>query len=425
MVLLLALFLPLVWARSVSPRDFGANESVSLAQATRNSAAIEKAFAAAGAGGTVVVGAGETYVVMQSAMAGLENATLVLDGRLVVWNTISDWPDVPKGDGANVVLYFANATNLSISGSGVIDGQGYDWWWWAILGGKRKRPHLLRVERCRGLKLSGVTFLNGPGEHINLYNVLDTVVTGINITVDVERIKKLGLSLPTFPLNTDGIDVSGSNILIENSYIKNFDDAIAVKPLNGENGLWAPCSQNMLVQNMTVDFSVGMSIGSVPPHEHVNCVRNITFRDVTFDEAIKAIYVKSNPGDSGSGIIDNILYANISVFSSLWYPIWIGPQQQKQPGTNGTGCSFFYPEDPTCPTNPRVTISNIHILDSTFSNGDTLPGVFLCDPINPCSGIVLDNVVNTGTFRVQNSYACHNADVKSMGTTIPIARCGS
>ena len=38
------------------------------------------------------------------------------------------------------------------------------------------------------------------------------------------------LSMPTMPLNTDGIDPSGSNITIRNVNITNFDDAVAVKP---------------------------------------------------------------------------------------------------------------------------------------------------------------------------------------------------
>lgn len=37
------------------------------------------------------------------------------------------------------------------------------------------------------------------------------------------------LSWPTFPLNTDGVDVAGSNVTIKNINITNFDDAIAIK----------------------------------------------------------------------------------------------------------------------------------------------------------------------------------------------------
>ena len=41
--------------------------------------------------------------------------------------------------------------------------------------------------------------------------------------------------LPTYALNTDGIDPAGKNVLIERVNITNYDDAVAVKALNSEN----------------------------------------------------------------------------------------------------------------------------------------------------------------------------------------------
>lgn len=46
-----------------------------------------------------------------------------------------------------------------------------------------------------------------------------------------------------------------------------------------------------------------MTIGSVPPDIGCNCVRNITFRNVHVTKALKGIYVKSNPGDQGTGLV--------------------------------------------------------------------------------------------------------------------------
>jgi polygalacturonase len=59
---------------------------------------------------------------------------------------------------------------------------------------------------------------------------------------------KTELSWPIFPLNTDGIDPSGSNVTIRNLNITNFDDAVAVKPCSkgckiAKNG----CSQEIFV----------------------------------------------------------------------------------------------------------------------------------------------------------------------------------
>lgn len=44
-------------------------------------------------------------------------------------------------------------------------------------------------------------------------------------------------------------------------------------------------------------LGVGVTIGSVPPHLKMNCIRNITFQNVQMKWPWKGIYVKTNPGD--------------------------------------------------------------------------------------------------------------------------------
>jgi len=41
-----------------------------------------------------------------------------------------------------------------------------------------------------------------------------------------------------------------------------------------------------------VILGVGLTIGSVPPDDETNCVRNITYRRITQTSPIKGIYVK-------------------------------------------------------------------------------------------------------------------------------------
>jgi len=73
------------------------------------------------------------------------------------------------------------------------------------------------------------------------------------------------VSLPTYPLNTDGIDPSGTNILMRNLTITSHDDAIAVKPAH-QGYKYATCAENITAENILVYFGVGMTIGTVPPH---------------------------------------------------------------------------------------------------------------------------------------------------------------
>jgi hypothetical protein len=44
------------------------------------------------------------------------------------------------------------------------------------------------------------------------------------------------------------------------------------------------------------------------------------------NDPIKGIYIKSNPGDHGDGIIKNITYENMIMHRPIWSGIWIGPQ---------------------------------------------------------------------------------------------------
>lgn len=204
------------------------------------------------------------------------------------------------------------------------------------------------------------------------------------------------MDIPTFPLNTDGIDPSGTNVHIKNVKITNYDDAVAVKPANKGYKV-ADCAANILVENCQVVYSVGMTIGSVPPNNNHACVRDVTFRNISFDTPIKAVYVKTNPGNSGSGEITNILYEDLTIRMPIWWGIYIGPQQQKQPDGDGPGC-MLYPIIKECHTQPRITIKNVTLRNIYSTEGILPPGIIRCNETNPCTDFNFENVYVTGWF---------------------------
>ena len=166
-----------------------------------------------------------------------------------------------------------------------------------------------------------------------------------------------------------------------------------------------------------------MSIGSVPPNGNVNCVRNVTFDQIHFKNSLKAVHIKSNPGNSGSGLIEGITYSNIVVDGILWYGVWIGPQQQDQPGdkNGGTGCSFLYPlKGQKCPTQPLVTIRDISLVNITFKNPwlTGVPGVIHGDHKNPFQNIVFDNVQTSGLFVLEKHFICDGASGTSKNSNL-------
>ena len=70
-----------------------------------------------------------------------------------------------------------------------------------------------------------------------------------------------------------------------------------------------------------------MTLGTVVPHDTHTCISNITVRNINFNYPFKAIYLKTNPGDEGDGLISNVLYENIKIHEPIWWAIYIGPQQ--------------------------------------------------------------------------------------------------
>jgi len=145
------------------------------------------------------------------------------------------------------------------------------------------------------------------------------------------------------------------------------------------------------------------------------------------------IYIKSNPGNKGTGLVENIHYRNITSKSTIWMPIWIGPQQQQQPGKiidirriealltgrKGTGCTFLYPLIPSCPTQPLVTIRNITLENVNLEKGFMLPGVILGDAKNPFTDLHFINVHNDGDFVVQKDYVFENVVNYTQSNTEP------
>ena len=135
-----------------------------------------------------------------------------------------------------------------------------------------------------------------------------------------------------------------------------------------------------------------MSIGSVPPNKHHACIKDVTFRNVNMKYPIKGIYVKPNPGDNGDGIIQNITYENFNMDTPIWWAVWIGPQQQYQPGWSGNaGCSMTYPWG-KCDTYKAVTMDHITLRNITSKYSLLPAGVIICNDTNPCTNFHFEDV---------------------------------
>ena len=170
--------------------------------------------------------------------------TFTINGLIYLSEDFMAWP-VNSNNDANHFFVVNDVENLTIKGTGQIDGQGY-WWWMReyVQKNVHSRPHMLLMERVNHCYITGVKFTNSPYYHMLLLDVNDFLIENLEIRVNVVEQKKLAmqygefdlkLGIPTFPLNTDGIDPSGSNIVIRNVNITSYDDSIAVKPADKRN----------------------------------------------------------------------------------------------------------------------------------------------------------------------------------------------
>ena len=238
--------------------------------------------------------------------------------------------------------------NVKFQGGGQVDGQGYMWWIREyIQRNPYGRPKLLMINHATNIEVVGIRWLNAAYYNLHIVDVVGLYCHDFEIQTDYKGQLELGklflgpegytgldgMTLPTFPLNTDGVDPAGKDILIERLNITNYDDAVAVKPMD-HKGNYTQCSENIIVRDCNIWFGVGMTIGSVPAHDTYNCVRNVTFINHKFYHPFKAIYVKTNPGLTKSmlpgsgGEITNITYENLEIYYPVWWSIYIGPQQQ-------------------------------------------------------------------------------------------------
>ena len=323
-----------------------------------------------------------TYYIHPIYCENLINTTLQINGKLVAHSNVDQWPKYKD------IFFFYNTQNLSIQGNGTVDGSGAVWWKHLIKHRKSDhRGNMFRFKKAKHLSITGIRAVNSPKFYYNIKNSNQIFINNIEINTDWDKNQHY------FPFNTDGIDVQGYDVIISNIKITNYDDAVAIKPFKKSS-----CSRNILVENISVKYGVGASIGSVPPNPDTNCVQNVTFRNIVFHKPIKAIYIKTNPGSVGNGIISNITYENIKIHSPQWFSLYVGPQQQHEPDGKGPGC-MLYPVE-KCPTQPRITIENISFRNIT-SDSSTL-NVMRCNETNPCKNFMFDNVNIKGHFIVEN-----------------------
>lgn len=194
------------------------------------------------------------------------------------------------------LIVIKEASDVQISGLGIIDGNGPAFWkprnekddpqW--IMAKDQKISPMMEVWNSRNIDISGVTLTTGGGWTLHLYDSDQVRVSGIKILNNL------------FAPNGDGIDISGcKDVVISDCIIKTCDDAICLKTMGDSR----EC-ERVAVTNCVIECScAALKIGN----ESFRDIRQVTFSNCIITNSNRALGIYAE----GAGVISDILVSNI------------------------------------------------------------------------------------------------------------------
>lgn len=328
--------------------DYGATANGELVTKSID-AAVEAAKEAGG--GTVLIPAGEFFT---GPIRLYSNITLHLTpGAVLKFSTNQDdYPVVnSRWEGVSREVYMSciygeDIENVTISGSGKLDGNGHDWW--DVFRNrldelKYPRPKLISFERSSRITIKDIYLIDAPSWTIN-------PIRSSDITVD-----NISILNPADSPNTDGVNPeSCKNVRISNCYIDVGDDCIAIKSGTEDADELIVC-ENITITNCTMVHGHG---GVVLGSEMSGGIRNVVISNCVFQDTDRGIRLKSRRGRGGT--IEDIRVTNVvmdNVFSpfilNLYY--FCGPRGKEKYVWDKNA----YPITDETPTFRRIHFSNI------------------------------------------------------------------
>lgn len=365
---------------------------------TEATGAFAAAIAACQGRGAVTVPPG-TYLIRPVEL--LSHTTLIIEpgAMLVAWAGVGwpgEWPNsttrtcsASPYEAKNPVtlpereslLHGDAVENVTVTGGGTIDGQGWRWWplrdqseYW-----HHCRPHLIRIHGTGGaddlasqnVRFSNVTLHNSPR---------------FNFHVHARRARFTHMTIVAdgCPYNTDGFNVGGDDVYIADSTVHNGDDCVPI----GKN------TSNVLVERVTCTGCGSEHGGGVSPiiwnSPHPGTyIRNLTFRNITFSRTAMVANIKSLP--SYEGTVEGVVFEDF-VLDRVGEAIQINPYGQHAQLGAARG------------------LESIHVANVSFRNirgTAAVAGTFNCAK-GQCVGIELQDVQLTGTV---SNYSCKGSVV--------------
>lgn len=394
--LIFALFLMLFRAAQAQDyviTQFGASEDSTQLNTAVIQSLIDKASESGG--GTIVIPKG-TY--LTGALFFKVGTRLRLEEGAVLKGSddIANFPLIPSRMEGQNLLYYAAVVNayfndgFSITGSGMINGNGLKYWkeFWNGRDSSKKvnreftnmqarRPRLVFIWGCHNVLISGVKLVNSPFWTTHLYQCENVIIENCEIRSPFRPVKAP---------SSDAIDIDWCRkIIVRNCYISVNDDGVCMKGGKGvdahkryENGT----VEDVLVENCTFgEVHAAITMGSECIH-----ARNIVMRNCTVNNNAPLLNLKMRPDTFQK--YENITIENIT--GSCRTLINMAPWKQYFNMKGSSEKPFGIVQN--------IKLSNIDVKTSTFIrlNGN---------PTDVVKNIVLKNVkVTAPTDNYENVY---------------------
>jgi polygalacturonase len=397
--------------KSISIRDFGAVGG-SLADNTKAfTNAIEECCK--NNGGRIVVGAG-TYLTGPIHLKSNINLHLDEGAVILLGDNLDEWPPIKSRwegvecYGYSPCIYGENLKNVSITGTGKIDGCGRAWWnkfkkrkaqgqtqpisardkefaklnentdlsdcGGGGIGSFFFRPPLIQFNNCSNVLLEGVTIRNSPFWNTHLLYCSDVII------------KNTTFRNPAGGINGDGLDIDSCNgVKVFDCIFDVNDDCLCFKSGIGKDGMRVnkPC-ENIVIERCRMMRGHGsVVIGS----ETAGSIRNIEISDCVFNGTDRGLRIKSRRGRAGT--VENITLNNITmngvgcpIVMHLYYECGARPEE----------IAALSDRNPRPVTETTPCIRNIRITNLTADNAQSAAAFLLGLPEKPIENILFENV---------------------------------
>ncbi|KAF8149562.1 endo-polygalacturonase PG1 [Crassisporium funariophilum] len=219
-------------------------------------------------------------------------------------------------------LFTVSGTSVTFNGNGHTFNGGGPFYWdgLGINGGVQKPDPMMKI------KISGtyenVKVVNSPGRVYSVSNPAPLVMTGLvidNSQGDLPNSRSGGIAAGH---NTDGFDVSTTDLTIQNSQIHNQDDCLAINK-----------GSNIVFKGNSCTGGHGISVGSIDSDVTVSGVVISGNTIINNDQALR---IKMKSTATGS-TVSNITYSGNTATGIRQFGVIIDQSYPSTLGTPGTG----------------------------------------------------------------------------------------